>query len=152
MIAVHQQSDLDAVYAGLSRAWNEIRYRTLLIDELRNLERQHKKYFDTETGPDGSKWPPLKDRTVIRKGHEKILVDTGALRRSLVSTHSSGVRIVIDEPAGRTLSFGTDVEYSVFHDTAKGNRPARRHVGVKPEYVNGFGERVIDFALEELKQ
>lgn len=74
----------------------------------------------------GPGWKPLADVTVQQKGGDRIMVDSGTLRRSL--TTAAGV----DRVEGDTVKFGTDVEYARFHQYGTVNMPRRQVVGISP--------------------
>lgn len=151
MTTIDGIENLQTVFDGIELDFSEVPYGAMLKEELGHLEQLHAGFFASSTGPDGNKWPPLAPSTVKRKGHSTILVETSALKASLTQPQA-GVRIVIDEPAGTVMSFGTDVPYSVFHDAASGSRPARRHVGANEEYVNKLANRIADGVVKGLKQ
>lgn len=122
--------------------------------ELLELADFHAGLFADANDPSGVAWPPLAPSTVARKGHDTILVETGRLRASLTqkSTANSGdATREVAELAGETdVIFGTTVEYSPYHDTASGNRPARPHVGINEQFLDGFCDRLIRYAINEL--
>jgi phage virion morphogenesis protein len=66
--------------------------------------------FETETGPDGKKWPPLKPRTAAARagrkvrGTDHILRDTTRLYQSLISASDA-----------TSAQVGTNVEYAAIH-------------------------------------
>jgi phage gpG-like protein len=68
--------------------------------ELRQMEQD---LFDAQGG---GKWPPLAASTIERKGHDTILVDSGALEKSLVDEHAEGH---LEEIIGNELLFGTNL-------------------------------------------
>lgn len=118
------------------------------------LAYTHAQYFATNTGPDGNAWPPLAPSTIKRKGHNKILIETGRLIQSLTEQISGGageaIRDVVVMHDETDIIFGTMVEYSGLHDQAVGSRPARRHVGVNDQFLDGFCDRLIRYAFNEL--
>jgi len=69
-------------------------------------------------------WPPLAESTVARKGHGEILVDTGALKASLLDPNEA-MHI-----AGMSAWYGTEVEYAHWHQTGGtiAGRPPQRQV------------------------
>ena len=70
------------------------------------------------------KWPPLAESTKRRHGNHQILRLTGRLEASLTSLDATDVR-------GEGVSYGTDVDYAVFHQEGRGN-PTREVVGTTP--------------------
>jgi len=80
------------------------------------LQDQVADQFDTEGQRGSGGWEPLKDETLLRKEaagvDTRILMFSHELRDSLVdSGHSQHVFRISDE----VLTFGSDVEYGVFH-------------------------------------
>lgn len=72
----------------------------------KETEKLIKQGFDTEQDPSGRSWRPLADSTIQKKGHDRILYDTGAMRQSYrVYVLENGVQI-------RSL-----VPYSSYHQT-----------------------------------
>lgn len=161
MTTIDGIENLQTVFDGIELDFDSLDFSPVLKEELGKLEQLHAGFFRTSTGPDGAQWKPLAPSTIARKSSSKnaavrarshtILVETSALRESLVNSNS-GVRIVVDEPAGTVLSFGTDVPYSIFHDQSSGSRPARRHVGVTDDYVAKMTNRIARSAVKGLKQ
>lgn len=60
-------------------------------------------------------WAPLAASTVRRKGHDKLLYDTGRLRDS----------ITLGTVTDRTATVGTDAPYSIFHQMGTKRMDAR---------------------------
>lgn len=139
------------------RFWNQIEtdFETLdmkpvLEDELGVLERLHEDYFFDAKSPGGESWPALAPSTVAAKGHARILIDTGRLLQSLTQRGPDAVRNVTGGNGSFDLVFGTAVPYSVFHDEATGNRPARQHVGWNDQTLDEVTFHVLDGALETM--
>jgi len=77
----------------------------------------------TQGAESGSAWAALQPSTVARKGHDVILVDTGALRQDMLKPG-------IKEVSARRLALGTRLAYAGYHQTgftdrAGGRVPAR---------------------------
>lgn len=97
---------------------------------VKDLRKRHRRYFDREISPHGRKWKPLAPSTIERKGHDRILFETGRLRRSLIQQTSDSV-VKIRRMRGRqlgTITFGTKVPYAQYHQYG-GRLPIRKHVG-----------------------
>lgn len=156
-LTVDSFEELQEVYDSVAEDFNQLDYTDWMVKELDNLARWENDLFVNAVGPDGGAWPPLAASTIRRKGHAAILVDTGALFRSLTARglrQSTGdaVREAIQTETGGHLSFGTSVPYSVYHDRASGSRPARRHVGINESYLDGMVNRVADYTIEKLTE
>lgn len=145
---------------GVSDDFHDIDYTNELVAELDLLAELHSTFFQSETGPDEAAWPANARSTIKRKGHSRILrgipSNNYRLSRSLreKGSQSSGdaVREAIQTDTGGYLSFGTAVEYSAAHDRARGNIPARRHVGMNGEHLDGITERVTDYTIKQLQK
>lgn len=79
-----------------------------LGEKLQLIEREQ---FQTSGARSGRPWAPLAPSTVQRKGHDTILVDTGALRDSF----NYGDPLNIFEATDDYLHWGSDVDYGEFH-------------------------------------
>ena len=121
-------------------------YRAVLGLMQNDLEEFHAGWFSTARAPSGMAWETLKPETIARKGHATILVDTGKLKASLTSRSGDSIREIVSEGMNHGLSFGTSVEYSIYHqDGVPENKlPQREHVGINDEILNDFMERIAD--------
>lgn len=157
---IRNQADLNQLYRGVVDQFKAIRFNDFLERELRRLEIFHNLQFGSDAGADGAKWPALAPATVKRKGHAKILVETGRLRASLTQTAADGaIRYTWDEVGRSGLAFGTDVtndrgqQYSPYHseiDSPGKKLPTREHVGINPAYFDAFCERAMDHVHKEM--
>lgn len=117
------------------------------------VERDNDERLRNAVGPNGGAWAKLAPSTVAKKGHDLILVDTGALGRSLLhSNDSDAVVEVFDEPGRAGFSRGTSVEYAGFHMSGTARMPARPMVGLEPEYIDALSEDFADTLIDNLKQ
>ncbi len=82
--------------------------------------------FDSEGGAQSGGWKPLAASTVlyksIRKLRPEILRATDRMRNSLIGETSDTVKQVLPFE----FSWGTDVEYTAFHQTGTSKMPQRR--------------------------
>lgn len=151
-------SDLQDVYDSVAEDLNETDYASWMADELVRMSDLHKGYFQKQTGPDGAAWPRNAPSTIRRKGHSRIMrghpKNNYRLSRSLTeratSTTGDAVREMIQTDSAAHIAFGTTVEYSMHHDQARGNIPARRHVGINDRHLDGMVNRVADHIIKEL--
>jgi hypothetical protein len=126
--------------------------------ELADLATAHDFYFQLQVGPDGNRWPENADSTIAAKEHDVVLrghpKNRQRLMRSLTrkSPSADAVRDVIQIGDNIYCVFGTNVEYSQYHnDFAGGGKlPFRPHVGVPPQYFDRFCGRAMDHALAHL--
>jgi hypothetical protein len=65
-------------------------------------------------------WPPLAESTVRQKGHSTILVDTGALKASLIDP---GTAMKI---SGTSAEWGTGIDYARYHQEGTSKMPMRQ--------------------------
>ena len=146
----HQYDDvrfLGGLFVELEQIWQNADYQPLLAEEIPRLEKSHEAVFQNEKSPGGEAWKELSPVTIARKGHDVILHLTGALGTSLFGQTGDSIRDVGD----RHLTFGTSDFKSIFHTEGTSRMPAREHVGVNDEQVDGMVERVADFTVELLK-
>lgn len=140
------------VLDGLTADAMEVTFAELLNEFHGTLEEKHAQTHTAQTTPAGNAWPPLAPRTVKRKGHSTILVETGRLKASLAGRSGDSIREVVDEGPGRAgLSFGTDVEYAHYHQDGTTRIPQREHVGASEELIDQFAEAIATTFTEQLK-
>lgn len=150
-VVITDQSGLDQLYASVARDFADTSYTAYLHDVLRRLAKLHKQYFDAEQNPIGAAWPALAPSTIARKGHSTILFESGRLKASLTQGTGDSVADVFQEGSNAGMTFGTTVPYSIFHDRATDNRPARRHVGIDAKVLDSIAQGAVDVALARLK-
>lgn len=147
---IESEADWLEFWANLGEDWNTIDLTPALRVGLETLEAAELGYFSGHHDPGGNPWAPLSQATIDRKGHDEILVDTDRLRGSLTEpNHPDAIRDVHAATGYFEFTFGTGVEYSMFHDAPSGRRPARMHVGWSEELFEQIADGVADAALEE---
>lgn len=115
-------------------------------------EESMRQGFEAGRAPNGSTWAPNAPATVKRKGHGKVLRDTGRLGVSLVeSGHPDAVVEIVNEPAGCGFARGTSVPYSAPNQKGTKRIPARPHVGLTEDACDELAELGADLAIEHLK-
>lgn len=152
-VVLENPSEIQELYDSVEEDFFDINYGDYFANEAVLLEELHRAFFDRETAPDGTRWPPLSPKTIKRKGHSRILIDSHRLMRSLVGKSTDSVREIVTEQNNQGMSFGTLVPYSRFHSAMDGatRLPIREHVGLTDEYADDATERVADYTLAELK-
>jgi hypothetical protein len=70
---VDNQNELQGVFDGIGKQFEDIEYEQALQSELTFLAELHKSFFDASTGPDGQPWAANAPRTIQAKGHSVIL-------------------------------------------------------------------------------
>lgn len=144
---VETWAEAEAEINGLARRAAQPNLMPWLRETMVDLEELHEGYFGSESDPLGAAWPELAPATIARKGHNRILYDTGRLAASLTSKSGDAIREIISEPAGQGLAFGTSVDYAPFHQFGTSRIPQRQHVGVNDRVIDIMAERVADFAM-----
>lgn len=105
--------------------------------------------FLNESSPSGRRWPELSPATVARKGHDQILVDSTALRKSVVMRNAPGH---VEQIGKDKIVYGTDVNYAVFHQEGTSRMPQREFLGVDDKNVDNMADIVADHLVETLKR
>ena len=149
---IKDQQDMEMFFSQIHQDFRDVRYVGILQGIVADLETLHAQYFVSNTDPVGKPWPPLAASTVRAKGHDTILVDTGKLRASLIGKTGDSIREVFVEGETHGLMFGTDLEYAHYHLTGTNRMPARPEVGISNEVMDAMTGRMLDFAIEELKE
>ena len=139
---------LGGMFVEIETQYNEADYSNQLDAFLPVLEEEHKKQFSAQSSPGGQPWPALAPSTVKRKGHDRILFESGRLEKSLTQKSGDAVRVVGED--GRGMLFGTSVPYSVFHNDGKGQKK-REHVGLVDKALDSLVNNVADRTVEEMK-
>lgn len=146
--------DLAGEFESVVEQFHNISYAPILVALSPKLEELHAFYFSTESDPSGKRWAPLSPVTIKKKGHARILWETSALEKSLMSVTSDSVRDIVSEGDQEWLIWGTSIEYAMFHQqpgpTSK--LPQRRHVGVNEEFVDDLVLEVADQTIKELSE
>lgn len=93
-----------------------------VADFLRKVEWTQ---FATQGVSSSGGWPPLAPSTIAKKGHSRILWETGTLARSLYSKNSP---FHIESVFVKELVFGTRVKYARYHQLGTSKMPRRRPV------------------------
>jgi len=119
---------------------------------LRTLEEMHLYYFENEISPQRRKWEELANSTIERKGHDTILVETGALKDSLTVKGSKGsIRTIRISNKQITIGFGSNIEYLVYHLEGTKKMPARICLGVSDTGKRLLVERIKQHIKERFK-
>ena len=108
------------------------------------LAAQAKRNFDLGQSPDGVPWAPLA-RTSKRRGGPtaKPLRDTGILMASMAAGTGH-----IEDIAGSSMTWGTNVFYAGFHQHGTGGIPARPFLGLTPAMEKRMCAQILVDAIE----
>lgn len=153
MSQILEIDELQELYDSIAEDFAFVDYEPALEEELGHVAELHAGFFAAATDPAGEAWPPNAPRTIRAKGHSRILVGkTRRLINSLTGKQAAGdsLRDVSEQSDGAQLLFGTLVEYSGFNDRARGNAPARPHVGLNDKYLDQATNRLVDFTLADM--
>jgi len=138
---------LGGVFAGVEAQFRDLDYTETLRGFMPVLQQEEARQFSQQADAAGRAWPKLSPVTIARKGHDRILVETGRLRASLESQNGDSVRAT----SHRGLLFGTAVPYSIFHQTGGRRLPQREHVGMNSEACDKLTATVADATVRGLK-
>lgn len=143
---------LESLPADLMEVFEEGDFSGVLQKAIHDLEKDHRENFIEERTPDGLAWPPLAPKTMARKGHNRILYETGRLLHSLsgLETRGDSIREIVDEGANKGFSYGTAVPYAHFHQDGTAKIPQREFAGFTEERIEQIEQDVLDRMVELL--
>lgn len=144
--------DLQRVLEGIASDFEDLSYLDVLNDTHKQLEAEHRAMFSQNRSPGGEPWQPLAPATVKRKGHATILVETGALRHSLLSRNQYSIRETVIEGRSQGIVFGTSRPFASIHQYGTERVPQRQHVGVNEQFVGVFAKRIAEAAAKKLAE
>lgn len=147
---------LQGFFDQLAADCDDISWEPWMLDEMDRLADWEARIFGAQTDPLGNPWPALAPSTVARKGHSIIMIDSDRLAAS-ESTRSHGssgdeVREAVQTNDGCRIEFGSNVEYGPYHNHPYKNRPARIHLGITDEYLDGVAERANDHRFDQIQK
>ncbi len=100
-----------------------------------------KKQFEEQGHGDHGRWKELSGPYATRKARrypgEKILSASGKMKRDLLSESNRG------EMTARTLLYGTNIKYAIYHQTGTKKMPARRIFDPEESDAPGTMKRMI---------
>lgn len=124
-----------------------------VIDKMRNRLEEPSKFYRQELRPllarneeaafatggrsQGSPWKKLKQNTIRRKGHSKILVDSGALRAALTNPSARGNKL-------------KDMRWEVYYGVSTGALPYAWYVSQQRKFARA-SEQTVRKATDELR-
>ena len=120
----------------------------VLQDFLTDLAEQNAEMFSGQHDANGNAWAQLLPTTVKHKTQSQILVETGALRESLVSVGAPGN---ISEVTATGVLFGTNIEYAMFHQTGTSHMPARPPMGISEKTLDKLCDRIANATVAKMK-
>lgn len=152
---IHNQDELTAFEQSVTDSYLAVRPKPVLDRVIRDLEKQHKGYFDSDVGPGGNAWQENAPSTIAAKGHGEILEDTLAMMRAVTESSAEGaIREVFDEGLEAGLVFGiddSDIPYWRFHDLPNVRLPWRPFIGITEPVVDAIAERLLKNQIKGMK-
>lgn len=139
---------LGVVFQELENAFRGADYQPTLDKLVAGIVADHAGFFERRSDPTGDGWKPLAPVTVRKKGHDQPLVETNAMRTSLLQP---GHPDHIGETSHRGLVFGTNDEKAAIHQHGARRIPARPFVGWTDERIDVATNAVADHLVEALK-
>lgn len=118
------------------------------------MEARSLRCFQTESNPDGVKWKPLSDTTIMRRrkgkrqGSDRILQDTSTLRNSI---QGSG------KGSAKAATISTNIKYAAIHNyggpaKAWGKKPfqmpRREFMGMSAADIKRYKETLARYIVE----
>lgn len=116
------------------------------------LREHHADHYALEQSPAGKDWPELSPVTIAAKGHNKILVETDAMRSSLVSTTMDSITRRVKDQTGSEMVFGTSDFKALWHQEGTSRMPQREHVGMSEIFVDRTVNDITDFVVDALRE
>ena len=138
---------LGGVYVEIDQAYKHADFTKDLQAFIPVLKKQEQEMFSGQNDSAGEARAPLAESTIAKKGHDRILFETGALGDSLFSETDDSIRDVSDH----YLTFGTSDKKAMFHQEGTRRMPARPPVGISPENIDKFSDSMADALVEKLK-
>jgi len=143
--------DVERIIAGelvqIEAKFKNADYTSQMRGFLDQLNAAHAVRFDRDVSPAGEKWPPLSKVTIANKGHDTILEDTRAMKRSVTE---SGAPNAIRSATHRGLVFGTSDEKAIFHQYGTRKIPQRKFVGMETALLDHFVASIADATVEKM--
>lgn len=140
--------ELDGILLDCSQRVVNADYTDELAESQQSIAEYEAKMFGGEFDANLDTWARLAKSTIKKKGHDQILVETGALRDSLVSVAGPGN---VHEIMSRQMRFGTEVGYAMFHQYGTSRMPARPPVGMSEETLDKLVNSVADAIVGKMK-
>ena len=146
---VDAAAEFGPIIEDLQKQVAEMDYEDTLKESQQDIAAYEAGMFAGEFDSNLVDWAPLAASTIKRKKHSRILMDTGALRESLVHVGGPGN---IAETNSRGMLFGTEIEYAHFLQDGTSKMPARPHVGMSEETLDKLCDRIADATVAQLSK
>lgn len=137
------------VARGFSRFADDVKDLSEAFREIaKDFREGERRQFDTSGGYGAGGWRSLSPATVAKKGHARILVDTGTLRDSLTGETPYSIEIV--RPL--ELTVGTKVDYARYHQTGTNRMPARPIIALPEEQKTRWHKIIHRYLVKQAKE
>lgn len=142
--------DIGSLFGDIIQRVDEADYSRTFTEFMPELAAMEAGMFAGEYDSNLEDWPALAESTIKRKGHDRILVETGALRESLVQI---GGPDNVHEAFEKGMVYGTSDAKALFHQFGTSRMPKRSPVGITDEVmdklVNVVADHAVDVAMGE---
>lgn len=146
-IVIETETQWNSIFVELQETLDGISYVQPLTEFQYDFAAATSLRFGMAVSPTGELWAELAPETIRRKGSDRILVDTGALRASLVEIGGvNNISVVAD----RGSIYGTSDPKAIWHQFGTRRMPARPMVGTTEAAVDTLAERIADFVITTL--
>lgn len=132
---------------GIEREIRNVDFRLFLQERVvPSIIEGERSAFIQQREPGGNPWAPLSPVTIKKKGHSRILFETGKLERSLIEVGSEGNITQVNESS---LVFGTSIDYASELVSGRSNMPGRPMVGMNDEQIEDIADSLADYLAEQ---
>lgn len=139
---------LGGVLLDIDQKFQNADFREPLEGFIPQIEQEERAAFAGEKTPGGEPWAKLSPYTIKKKGHARILYESGAMMAAMID-HKAPHHV--GEVTDRFLTYGTDLEYAAFHQDGTDRISQREFAGLSEETVDRLVNRTADHAVESLK-
>lgn len=139
---------LGGIFLDIDQKLERLDFTEPLTDFVGVLEDQESSAWDSRMSPAGEAWPPLSEYTIRKKGHDRPLILTGALRAAMTDRHAPGH---VGEVQPTLMTFGTDIDYAGFHEYGTQRIPQREFASISEENLNKLVNAITDHVVASLQ-
>jgi len=138
---------------GFSRFGDDVKDLSPAFREMvKDFHEGEKRQFESEGHYGAGGWTSLAPSTLERKARggfpSNILVRTGKLRTSLISSGGHGVEIVFP----LSMKIGTDLEYAIYHQRGTSRMPSRPIIQFPEEQKTRWHKIIHKFLVRKMKE
>lgn len=141
--------DFESVCAQVVRDFKAIDYRPLFDSDIQlDIAHEIRGNFLRQARSNNEPWRELAQSTINAKGHDTILVETGELAKA---SADKGHGKHLHRATQHELLFGEVTEHGHWHMTGTSRMPARPYMEISGDVVDLIADRVLSFAVQELR-